>query len=229
MDWIASDALNSLRSILHDRPTDKWVFKENVFPTPDGVTTRFFVGNVNVVPDTLTVYHRGVEVEVAVSGTPHWETGTFDLIPAVSGEVQTSHYYQWFTDEVLADCLDDAAQQLSMYEEGVTGFVALISAAASGVSISASIPLGVRPGLLQFAAANAYMRKAAESADSLQAGAPAGYSIDTSKRHPNWAGLAKLAIEQGNAKIKMYTDNPLSAGRVQLTFVGYRLTRYQGP
>lgn len=224
MDWIASDALNSLRSILGDGPADKWEFKVNVFPTPDGVTTRFFVGQTRLVEDTLTVYHRGVEV--SPSGTPNWATGEFDLMPAVSGEVQTSFYYQHFTDEELAEFLDDAAQQLSLYEEATSGFVTLLAAGAS--SLSVSITRGIRPGLLQLAAANAYMRKAAETADSLQAGAPAGYSIDTTKRHPNWANLAKLAAESAKAKIDLYLSNPLSSQRVRMAFVSFRLSRYQG-
>lgn len=227
MDWVASDALTSLRSILNDLPTDKWAFKENVFPTPDSVTTRFFVGNVNVVAGSLKVYHKAVLV--TPNGTPLWKTGEFDLIPAVSGEVQTSHYYQWFTDEVLAVCLDDAAQMLSFYETVIGGFAAIIAAGDPDVSISVDIPAGVRPGLLQYAAANAYMRKAAETADSLQAGAPLGYSLDTTKRHPNWSSLAKMATEAGKAKLETYTDNPLSANRVRMAWVGYRLHPYQGP
>jgi hypothetical protein len=223
MDWLTSDAIAQLRSILGDGPTDKWEFKTNVFPTPDGVTTRFFVGQTRVVDASLQVYLAGVET--SVSGTPTYATGEFDLAtaPGADDELQASFYYQWFLDSELAVFLDDAAQMLSLYDSATSGFVTLLDTSASSVSIA----IGVRPSLLQFAAHNAYMRKAAETADSLQAGAPAGYSIDTNKRHPNWAGLAKMAIEQAKMKLEMYTDNPLNSKRALISTVAYRLPTYQ--
>jgi len=223
MDWLTSDAITQLRSILGDGPADKWEFKVNAFPTPDGVTTRFFVGQTRVVADTLQVYLAGVAT--AVSGTPLWSTGEFDLAtaPGADDELQASFFYQWFLDRELAVFLDDAAQMLSLYDSATSGFVALVDTEASSVSIE----IGIRPSLLQFAAHSAYMRKAAETADSLQAGAPAGYSIDTSKRHPNWAGLAKMALEQAKAKLEMYTDNPLNSQRALVRAVAYKLRNYQ--
>jgi hypothetical protein len=225
MDWLTSDALASLRSILGDGEADKWEFKVNVFPTPNAVTTRFFVGQTRLVPDTLQVYLAGVET--SVSGVPRYETGEFNLAtaPGCDDECQASFYYQWFTDRELAVFLDDAASMLSLYDSATSGFTTIVGDLDEGGSVS--IDIGIRPSLLQFAAYNAYMRKAAETADSLSAAAPAGYSIDTGKRHPNWAGLAKASMENAEKKLKMYTDNPLQAQKAQVRAIAFKLPNWQ--
>ena len=223
MDWLTSDAIAQLRSIIGDGATDKWEFKVNVFPSPDGVTKRFFVGQTRLVEDSLQVYLAGALT--AVSGTPSYATGEFELAtaPGADDECQCSFYYQWFLDRELAVFLDDAAQMLSLYTSATSGFVTLVGTPGSSVSIE----IGVRPSLLQFAAYNAYMRKAAETADSLSASAPAGYSIDTGKRHPNWAGLAKAALDAAKMKLEMYLDNPLNSKQALVRTISYRLPNYQ--
>lgn len=224
MDWLTSDAIRQLRSILGDGEADKWEFKLDAFPSPDGVTRRFFVGQTRLVPDTLQVYLAGMPIPV--SGVPFYQTGEFELgnAPGPDDKLQCSFYYQWFTDAELAVFLDDAAQGLALYNEATSGFATWVDGVEDG---SVTIVTGLQPTLLQFAAHNAYARKAAETADSLSAGAPGGYNIDTGKRHPNWAGLAKLALENAEKKLKLFTENPLGSGKAQMTFVGYRLPIYQ--
>jgi hypothetical protein len=213
--WDTTTGIAALRSLLGDGDADKYEFRGAVVPNPDGITTRFFTGHTLVVPDTLELYLQGVLT--APSGTPDYETGTFSLSPAPSGELQASYYYQWFKDEDLAVFLDDAAQMLSFFEDDdISGFVTMLEAG------------GVRPSLLQFAAFNAYMRKAAEWADSLEGSDPGGLSIDTTKRHPNWKALADAAYKAGEAKLKAYTDNPLNTSRVAIRFVAYSMPNYQG-
>ncbi len=213
--WDQSSAIASLRSLLGDGASDKFEFKSDVFPTPDGVTRKFFVGQPRVVPDTLSVY---VDGNAAVSGAPSgvvavdYETGTFDLGTAPSGsvQVQASFNYQWFTDEELADFLTNAGTLLNF--DTIT---------------DPALPVGVRAATLDFAAYYAYMRKAAEWADSLKATA-AGYEADQSKSGPNWTALAKLAYEKARDKLKLYVENPLGQATPEIRFIAFRLQRWQG-
>ncbi len=213
--WDQSSAIANLRSLLGDGPSDKFEFKADVFPTPDGVTKKFFVGQTRVVPDTLSVY---VDGNAAVSGAPSgvvdidFEKGTFDLGTAPSGsvQVQASFNYQWFTDEELASFLLASANLLNFESIDADG-----------------LPIGVRGAALDFAAYYAYMRKAAEFADSLKAEA-AGYTADQSKSGPNWRDLAKLAYEKARDKLKLYVENPLGIATPELRFIAFRLQRWQG-
>lgn len=213
--WDQSAAISSLRSLLGDNASDKFEFKADVFPTPDGVTKKFFVGQTRVVPNTLSVYVDGVP---PVSGAPSGvvdideETGTFDLGTAPSGniQVQASFNYQWFTDAELTEFLTSAGTMLNF--ESIT---------------DPALPIGVRAATLDFAVYYAYMKKAAEFADSLKATA-AGYEADQSKSGPNWRDLAKLAYEKARDKLKLYTENPLGQASPELRFVAFRLPNWQG-
>lgn len=209
-DWDVASAVNSLRSLLGDAATDKYEFKTDVFPTPDSVTTRFFVGQTRVVEDSLQVYVAGVET--AVSGTPTWETGTFDLAVAPSGSVdcQTSFYYQWFTDDELEGFVTLSAQLL--------GF--------SGITDS-TLLTGIRTVVLMFACYHAYMKKAAEYADAITASA-AGYTYDQAKSHPNWRELAKAAYDAAKKALDLFVENPLNGAlRPLMRTVTFRMQRYQ--
>lgn len=209
-DWDVTSAVSSLRSLLGDGATDKYEFKANVFPTPDGVTRRFFVGQTRVVPGSLTVYEASVEV--SYTGTPAYGKGTFDLAVAPSGsvEVQSSFYYQWFNDGELQEFIELSSALL--------GFAGITDAA---------LVLGVRTVVLHFACYHAYMRKAAEYADSIVATA-AGYTADQSKSHPNWRALAAQALDTAKKALDFYVENPLNgAQRARLSFVTYAMQRYQ--
>lgn len=212
--WDISSAVTSLRSLLGDNPGDKFEFKTDVFPTPDGVTTRFFVGQTRVSPGTLEVYRNGVLLQ-AVSGAAVNETKGEFTYEAEDGPLkacllQASFYYQWFTDAELTEFLGEAANMLSLE------------------SPSGDFSVGLRPTLMSWACYNAYMRKAAEFAETVTAAA-AGYTFDRKATSPNWKALAETALEQGNAKLKLYLDNPLSASNPQLRFVSFCLGRYQPP
>lgn len=207
--WDATTALSSLRSLLGDHATDKFEFKASCFPTPDGIVQKFFVGQTRVVDDTLEVFVGGVAT--AVSGTPDYDQGCFNLASAPSGvELQASFHYQWFTDAELGEFLTAAASLLGFETVSDSG-----------------LPVGVRASVLDFACYYAYMRKAAEWADSLTASA-AGYTADQSKSHPNWRALAETAMKNGQAKLKVYTDQPLATVTPAMKFVRYRLYPYQG-
>src|SRR6188768_305631 len=100
--WDTNSAVASLRSLLGDGAADKFEFKSPAFPTADSVTTQFFVGQTRLVADTLQVYLNGVAVDP--TETPDWAKGSFKYSlsgMAVSGEIEASFYYQWFTDAEL--------------------------------------------------------------------------------------------------------------------------------
>lgn len=209
-DWDVASAVSSLRSLLGDGVTDKYEFKTDVFPTPDGVTRRFFVGETRLVPDTLEVYEASVEV--AVSGTPDYVKGSFDLAVAPSGNTSltASFYFQWFTDAELQSFMDTSTN--------ILGFTDITDPA---------LVSGIRTVIMHFAAYNAYMRKAAEHADSVVATA-AGYTADQSRSHPNWRELAKTALATAKELLDYYVNNPLTGANLpRLLFVRYTMQRYQ--
>lgn len=186
--WELTSAVSSLRSLLGDNAADKFEFKADCQPSPDGVTTRFFGGQRRMVADSLTVFRGGQRI--AVSGTPDYDRGEFDLEVAPSGTVpvQASYAYQWFTDAELEQFL--SAGSLMVGYEVVT---------------DSGLPLPLRPAVLDFSCYYAYLRKAAEWAESVTASA-GGYTVDQSKSHPNWRALAELALKAGQEKVKQYID-----------------------
>lgn len=212
--WDISSAVTSLRSLLGDNPGDKYEFKTDVFPTPDGVTTRFFVGQTRLAAGTLEVYKNGVLIQAVSGSAVNVAKGEFTYEteegPLRRGLLQASFYYQWFTDSDLEAFLTEAAQMLQFD------------------SPSADFAVGLRPTLMSWACYNAYMRKAAEFAETVSAAA-AGYTFDRKSASPNWKALAETALEQGNAKLKLYLDNPLSASNPALRFRSFRLSPYQPP
>lgn len=230
MPWDVSSAIANLRSLLGDAETDKFEFKTLVAPQPDGLATRFFATQTRLVPGSLEVYHNGVQVNP--SGTVDHVKGTFAYAPlgvAPSGQLEASFYYQWFTDAELVRFLDQGSQMLAQQATQTQTFVDLLAVyLADDTLTEIAIDIALQPTLLQFAAFAAYSRKAAEWADALTASA-AGYTMDLSKRGPNWEKLAKNALDAAKAALDLYTSNPLSAKRTILRFVSYRLPPYQNP
>lgn len=212
-DWDISSAINSLRSLLGDAGTDKYAFKVDCVPAPDGITTRFFAGQTRLIEDTLAVYQNGVEIAPSGVSLPDPSGGLFDLLVAPSGgmELQASYYYRWFHDAELEEFLQQGSQTLAF----------------TGVDDPA-LTVGIRAVVLDLACYYAYMRKATEYADSLVASA-AGYTADQSRSHPNWRGLAQQAWDTAQKRIDMLANNPLSdnAGmKPGMRFVAFVLPTY---
>jgi hypothetical protein len=163
------------------------------------------------------VYVAGVSA--SPSGTVDYDRGTFSIAPlGVSGvptaiardvELQCSYYYQWFSD---TDLLAFISQGLSVIS-------------ASDVTDD-TIPLEVRPVVLQYAAHFAYMYKAAEYASQLSAGAPGGYSLDRKTASPNWLALAKMAYDTAGKLLQLYNDRALNPVSPSFAFVRYCLPSY---
>lgn len=212
--WDISSATSSLRSLLGDNASDKYEFKADVYPTPNGITTRFFVGQTRLASGTLEVYHNGVLIPAVSGSAIDHAKGSFtydgDNDGPPKGLVQASFYYQWFTDAELEVFLTEASNML-MFD-----------------SPSGDFSVGLRPTLQAWACYNAYMRKAAEFAETVEASA-AGYTFKRNQATPNWVSLAKTMLEQGNAKLKLYLDNPLSTNDPHMKFVSFCLGRYQPP
>ena len=206
--WVNSDALTSLRSLLGDNNADKREFLSLCHPPANSITRRFFCGQPRLVTDSLTVFVGGAEA--SVSGVPDYTNGEFVLEEApVSGvAVEASFNYAWFTDAELTQYLTQAALLLTF-----TG------------ADDASMPTGLRPVVLDYAAYWAYMRKATEYADYISASAQ-GYTVDQSKPHPHWRELARMAYERAKDQLKTYVENPLGKKPPALAFVAYKLPRY---
>jgi hypothetical protein len=208
MSWTQIAALETLRVCLGDGHADHFEFKADVTPTPDGLHRLFFLGRTRVLKETVAVYLSGTRLDdddVDVDES----RGTMEVATAPTGAMQASFHWQWFTDSELTQFLTDATTQL-----GYTGLT------------DTAFPVPLRSVALDLASAMAYTRKAAEYAESLQASSPDGYSIETSKSHPNWAGLAKDALSRAQTKFKWYVDSPLAMGAPGLRLVSFTLPSY---
>jgi len=208
--WTKSQAVSQLRIVLGDGRSDKFIFRGDALPPADGMTTRFFTGDKRIVESSLTVYEDGTER--AISGDPDFESGTFDLFPppAVSGLVQASYNYRWFTDLELQSYLESNTMTL-----GYTGLD------------DSSIPLGVRGIIAEFSACSAYRRRAADTAEELSVEG-GGYSADRSRQMPNWSRLANEMCQSATDKLKLFVENPLTGTNTTpaMKFVAFGLAPY---
>lgn len=207
--WDVSAAVASLRSLLGDASADKFEFRVGAQPAPDGVTVRFFLGHTRLVEEGVQVVANGVVIDPsgvtldAVQGVV-----TLVEVPAPSGTLEASYYYRWFTDPELQEFLTQAVN--------VQRFDSIDSE---------EMPVALRPVALDFACYYAFMRKAAEYADSLEASA-GGLTVTQDKSHPNWRSLAEASFKNGKEKIQLYVDNPLNTKKPQMSFVTFGLPRY---
>jgi hypothetical protein len=207
------DAVYQLRSLLGDLSTDKFQFKVQAFPATDGITTVFHFGETLLVAGSLEVFLDGLLVEDPTDYTSELETGTIEMLVAPPAEsvLQASYHFQWFIDSQAEAFLTNAGNLIGL--EFVT---------------DETLPFGLRPALLHFACYYAYMKKAADTADSLVASAE-GYQVDQSKSFPNWKRLAENAWEQAKAAIEFFNENPLNVGGIGMAIVSYRIPNYVPP
>lgn len=208
MAWTEAEALASLRIRLADGAADKYLHQMPVEPPPDGIHREFGVPHSRLVADTLDVYLDGELLDI-LPGDIDLSRGVFTIpAPDEGQKLVASYYFQWFTDAELLSCLADAAKLLNF--TGVT---------------DTSMEVSFQTPLLSFAAHYAYLRKAAESAVPTVASS-AGFAADTSKEHPYWMDLAKLAWDTAKEELETVNENPVSAARPAMRFVAYRLQRY---
>ncbi len=203
--WTLSDAIASLRRRLSDGAADKYVHQMEVDPEPDGKQTVFAVPDSHLVPDTLQVTIGGA---LATTDDVDVAAGTFTLAAPDEGEkVRANYYFQWFTDAELEEFLGEGA--------GLVGY--------GGVT-DETLPVGLHPAVLSYACYYAYMKKAAEAADSVTASA-AGFSTDTNRQNPNWLAMAKMAWDNAVAE-KAAFNEPVGTTKPAMAFVRFRDYRY---
>jgi hypothetical protein len=210
--WDQTQAIARLRSALSDLPTDKFIFRQDVVPEPDGTAKVFFTGDTRLVSGSLQVFKDGVlqvsgDFDSGVSPNPDYEKGQFALTaaPPINSVVQASYNFQWWFDPELIDFLTNAANTLSIE-----------------TAFDAALPMGARPVVLSFAAYYAYMYKAAEYADALVVTSE-GYQADRSKSHPNWRAMAQQAWETAQKQLELFASDPLKLGGPAIKLVHYRL------
>lgn len=204
--WTPSTALVSLRRRLSDAADDKYVHQMEVDPEPDGIQTTFAVPDSRLVPDTLEVTLDGVTI---VPDDIDLNAGRFTLsAPDSNQKLRASYYFRWFTDDELADFLGQSCQLLGGYD---------------GVE-DESLPAGLRPAVLGFGCYYAYMKKAAESAESVSASA-GGFSTDTNRQNPNWLAMANTAWANAERERGAFAE-PIGEQKPAMAFVAYRLHRY---
>jgi len=202
--------VGQLRNHLGDNSTDKFEFKAQAYPAPDGTTKAFHCGDTRLVASSVKVYVDGILKVLTTDYTLDAMKGVVEFVaaPAPESDIHISYHFQWFGDDHLEDFLLAGANTLGVDTVG-----------------SDSLPVMLRSAVLHFAAYFAYMKKAAETADSLVAAA-VGYQVDQSKSFPNWKRLAENAWAQGKAAIDFYNENPLNAGGIGIKITSYRLPNY---
>jgi hypothetical protein len=211
-------------------PTDKYIHLSPVDPEPNGITRQFAVSDTRLVSGTVRVFLDNEQANL-----PEWSpsdpypahpinppepvpeepkeyidlvAGRIILEPPDTGSIlKVSYYFQWFTDADLLEFLNSGAQLVG-YE-----------------SVAADFPVQHRAPILSFAAHYAYLKMAANSAQSLQAGV-GGWTGDNTSEHPNWMSLAEMAWETGKAELEVVSNNPLTALSPAMAFVSFRLQRY---
>lgn len=178
----------------------------DVDPDPNGTNRVFAVPDSRLVEASLAIYLDGI---VAIPIDVDAARGAFEIeAPDEGQKLVASYYFQWFTDDQLDSFLQDGAQLLN-YE---------------GVEDSA-MPTGIRTPLVSLGAYYAYMSKAAEAAPALVASS-SGFTSDTSKEHPYWMALAKMAYEMFEKELKTFTQDPTAGAKPAIKFVSYGLHRY---
>lgn len=157
MAWSNSAAaILSLRSLIHDGPTDKLCSQKKVIGPVDGVNTifkTFETRRITLFSASTTfplgVYKNGVLVAFGNISNDDIESGTFQLssAPSQTGRdtITASYYYQWFIDSDLDGYLQNASTWL--------GF--------AGASYP-SIPDGLNAAALRFAAQESYLAVSAK-------------------------------------------------------------------
>lgn len=203
--WTPSTAIASLRRRLSDGPDDKYVHQMEVDPEPDGQQMVFAVPDSRLVVDSLVLTLDGATADY---DEVDWAAGSFTLAAPDAGQkLRANYYFQWFTDEELTGFINDASQLL--------GYDSLEDV---------SLPLALRTPVLSYACYFAYMKKAAEAADSVTASA-AGFSTTTDRQNPNWLAMAKLAWENAEKEREVF-NTPLGAERPAMAWTSFRMPRY---
>lgn len=153
MSW--TTAPDELRVLLNDGPTDKPYWRKRLFGEVNGTNVKFKNLEYRRVTDfTTSVAPFGVFVDGIVAGIDLDFAATGDVIlttaPNQGSIVEASYYTQWFLDIEITQFLTDATKWLSLG----TDYTAIES--------------GLQPGLIKYAASEAYQKLALKMATHIQ-------------------------------------------------------------
>lgn len=143
MTWDTS--VGDLRALISDGETDKYNFRKEVFGQLDGTNKTFKTLEVRRITDLsdvespLGVFVDGSKVKVK---TDFPETGEFTVVeaPDAGAKLEASYYSQWFLDSELSIFLRTASQW------------------CLALSDVTSVPPGLQPATVHFAAAECYQK-----------------------------------------------------------------------
>ena len=150
MPW--NTAVNDLRTLLSDGPTDKYSFRKKCFGEVNGTNLMFKtfefrrITNFTTSVLPLGVYVDGIIVPASGLASDYPDTGEFFFasatgsIPQNGSVVEASYYIQWFLDSELTDFLGVASNWLI----NTVDFTQVIQ--------------GLQPSALKYAAAEAYLK-----------------------------------------------------------------------
>jgi len=210
--WDPTSALSRLRSALADNTNDKFVYKIDVVPAPDGLNQTFFVGDYALVAGSVQAFVDGELLASTDIASIDLDKGQFTLVtpPVENSGVQASYQFQWFSDAELQSFLLDAANHLALTDVEDT-----------------NLPIAARPILLEFAKYHAYMFKAAETADTIKS-TEDGFEVDKTKSSENWRAMADRAFETAIKMLETFKSDPLGIGPnpVAMKIVTFALESY---
>lgn len=150
MSW--TTASTDLRALLSDQDSDRLRYRKRCMGRTNGVNTHFQTLEFRRVTDLTGAAPAGVFVnDVAVtvaSDTPDVGEFVLSVAPAVGAEVRATYYYHWFLDTELTQFLQYATDWVG-----------------PGIDITLIEP-GLRPAVLQYAAAWAYQKMAVRWAEN---------------------------------------------------------------
>lgn len=198
MAWtLITDAISDLRTLLSDGPTDKLCYRKRVIGDVNGTNLRFksfeFRRVTNFKTDTdlsLGIFVAGVRLDPATqitSDSPAVGEAVIVTAPTNNQRVEMSYYSQWFLDAELTVFLKNAAQWIGNGENPLT------------------IPVGLQPAALYYAAQEAYHKLALRWAQRMaevykMEDAPTGENAPINP----YRGLAKDAKEKSETLRKNY-------------------------
>jgi hypothetical protein len=125
-------AITELRTLLSDKPDDRYCYRKKLFGTIDGVNKTFksfeFRRSTNFTTATapMGVFLGGVQLTLLQIASDDPTSGELTLVTAPTDtgvNITATYYYEWFTDIELGEFLTGASRWLQLGDDytNVTG------------------------------------------------------------------------------------------------------------
>jgi len=197
--WTTASSRTDLRNLLSDNPTDKLRYRKRLIGEQNGTNKRFKSLEFRRITDfkteasiSLGVFVAGARLDPATqidSDGPEVGEVVLTTAPTNTQRVEGSYYIQWFKDAELDIFLKNAAQWLGL-----------------GDAV-ASVPDGLQPAALYFAAQEAYHKLAARWAEKLSETFRAEDMPKSEKAAmDSWRSMAKDAKEKSESLRKGFYE-----------------------